>query len=230
VAACAGIAVAALLAVHGSGRSDEAKPDPETERAIRKQSINHLKQLGLAMHNYHAWHNRFPASGVFDKDGKPLLSWRVLLLPYLEEKKLYDEFHLDEPWDSVHNKKLLERMPAVYRVDRQSLKPTETPYVVFTGKGTVFEGAQGISVVDISDGTSNTLMVVESAQPVPWTKPEDLVYDADKPLPKLGLLSTGFNGALCDGSVRWFHAPVPEKTLRALITRNGNEPIEPSKF
>jgi hypothetical protein len=230
LALSAGVALTVLLILRGAGRADDAKPDPQVEQAIRRQSVNHLKQLGLAMHNYHSVNSRFPASAVFDKSGKPLLSWRVLILPYLEEKKLYDEFHLDEPWDSEHNKKLLERMPAVYRVDRTALKPGETPYVAFTGKGTLFEGTKGINMRDITDGTSNTLMFVESARPVPWTKPEDLPYDEGKPLPKLGILPSGFDGGLCDGSVRWFKASLPEKELRALITRNGREPIDPSKF
>jgi hypothetical protein len=219
-----------LVATRTDGRADDAKTDPETERAIRTQSVNHLKQLGLAAHNYYSVEKKLPASAVFDKNGKPLLSWRVLLLPYLEQANLFKEFHLDEPWDSEHNKKLLESIPAVYRVDRDDLKPGETPYVAFTGKGTVFEGTKGITLRDIDDGTSNTLLFVESARPVPWTKPEDLVYDADKPLPKLGILPTGFNGGFCDGSVRWFKASLPEKVLRALITRNGHEPIDPSKF
>ena len=78
------------------------------------QCINNLKQIGLAMHNYHARHKTFPPAYTVDKDGKPLLSWRVLILPYLEQDALYKEFHLDEPWDSEHNRALIDRMPTTY--------------------------------------------------------------------------------------------------------------------
>jgi hypothetical protein len=229
--ACAGLALAMLVATRTDGRADDAKPDKQAERPVRNwQSVNRLKQLALAMHNYHSVYGKFPAAAVFDKDGKPLLSWRVLLLPFVEEGKLFKEFHLDEPWDSEHNKKLLGRMPKVYNVDAAELKPGETSFLVFTGKGTVFEGATGISIPEIVDGTSNTLMIVESARPVPWTKPEDLPYDEAKPLPKLGLQATAFNGVFCDAKVHWFKAPVPENLLRAVITRNGHEPVDPSTF
>jgi hypothetical protein len=230
-AAFAAIAMAMLLTTRIDGRVDDAKPDQKSERPVRNwQSVNRLKQLTLAMHNYHTVHGKFPAAAVFDKDGKPLLSWRVLLLPFLEEGKLFKEFHLDEPWDSEHNKKLLERTPKVYEVDSAGLKPGETRCVVFTGKGTVFEGTTGISIPEIVDGTSHTLMIVESGRPVPWTKPEDLVYDPAKPLPELGLQASGFNGAFCDAKVRWLKLPMPEKELRALITRNGHEPVDLSKY
>ena len=88
---------------------------PFAENAARSQCINNLKQIGLAMHNYHAMHKTFPPAYTVDKAGKPLLSWRVLILPYLEQDALYKEFHLDEPWDSEHNRALIDRMPATYR-------------------------------------------------------------------------------------------------------------------
>jgi prepilin-type processing-associated H-X9-DG protein len=225
----AGAAVLACAYAPVVGAADDKPGETPSPIAMRQQS-NHLKQLALAMHNYHDVHKGFPPAAVFDKDGKPLLSWRVLLLPYLEEKKLFDEFHLYESWDSEHNKKLLERMPKVFDAETKAFKPGETVFEVFTGKGTVFEGKKGIRITDIMDGTSNTLMIVESARPVPWTKPEDLPYNADKPLPKLGLFEKDFNAAFCDGSVRRIRTTVPEKTLRALITRNDGEVIDYSKF
>ena len=110
------------------------------EAAKRIQLSNDLKQLALAVHNYHDTNGRFPAAAIYDKNGKPLLSWRVMLLPYLDQNELYKEFHLNEPWDSEHNKKLLEKMPAVFAPpDSQAFKDHETFFQCFVGKGSVFE-------------------------------------------------------------------------------------------
>jgi hypothetical protein len=194
--------------------------------AARIKSANNLKQLGLAMHNYHDTLGTFPASAVYDADGKALLSWRVLLLPYIEGGDLYKEFRLDEAWDSKHNKKLLKKMPRVYADPLGKAKPGHTFYQAFVGKGTVFEGKRGIMITDILDGTSNTFMFAEGAKAVPWTKPEDLPYDAKKPVPKLGgVFAEGFWAGMCDGSVRFFPRTIKEKTLRAYITRDGGEVI-----
>jgi Protein of unknown function (DUF1559) len=198
--------------------------------AARMNSLNNLKQLVLAMHFYHDANGRFPASAVCDKNGKPLLSWRVAILPYIEEAPLYKEFHLDEPWDSDHNKKLLEKMPKVFAAatqDEKELKDHKTRYQGFAGKGAFFEGVKGITLADITDGTSNTIMLVEAAKAAPWTKPEDVPFDEGKLLPKVGGLFDGiFNAAMCDGSVRSFPTTMKEETLRALLTRNGGEVIE----
>jgi hypothetical protein len=197
------------------------------QSAARSLSQNNLKQLALAMHNYHSTYGHFPAAASYDKNGKALLSWRVELLPYLEQQELYKQFKLDEPWDSPDNKKLLAKMPSVFAAPG-SRGGSDTVYQGFTGKGTIFEGKKGIDIRDILDGTSNTIMFVEAANAVPWTKPEDLPYDPDKPLPKLGgLFPGGFNAALCDGSVRFVPKTVSEKTLRAAITRSGGEVLGP---
>jgi hypothetical protein len=194
--------------------------------AARNRSANNLKQIGLAMHNYHDNVGRFPAAAVFDKDGKALLSWRVLILPYIEQDALYREFHLDEAWDSKHNKKLLKKIPPVYVHPLGKAKAGETYYQAFVGKGAFFEGKRGLRIMDIIDGTSNTLLAVEAAKAVPWSKPEDLPYDAKKPLPKVGgVFPEGFWGLFCDGSVRFLPRSLKPKTLRALITRNGGETL-----
>jgi hypothetical protein len=204
------------------------------EAALRISDGNNLKNIGLALHAYHDINGRFPAAAIYSKDGKPLLSWRVAILPYIEQQEqtpgLYQQFHLDEPWDSPHNKKLLDKMPKTYRHPRAGSKGGHlTYYQVFTGKGAMFEGKKGLSLTDLvnGDGTTYTLLVVEAAEPVPWTKPEDLVYDPDKPLPKLSRLIPGAVPALfADGSVRSLAYTISEKTLRALITWNGGETID----
>jgi prepilin-type processing-associated H-X9-DG protein len=200
--------------------------------AERITSQNNLKQIVLAMHNYHDSMGAFPPAALCDKDGKPLLSWRVAILPYVEQANLYNQFKLDEPWDSAHNKKLLERMPPIYSPGQVKTKePNTTFYQVFVGKGAGFEGRQGLRITDFTDGTSNTVLVVEAGDPVPWTKPEDLPYDDKKPLPKVGgLHPDGFNAAFADGSVRFLRKAIKEETLRALITRNGGEVINAADF
>ncbi|HVS35906.1 MAG TPA: DUF1559 domain-containing protein [Gemmataceae bacterium] len=203
------------------------------DAAARMQSINNLKQIALAMFNYESTFNHFPAQAICDKNGKPLLSWRVAVLPYIEQDQLYKQFHLDEPWDSENNKKLLEQMPKTFASPAQSaesLKNHETPYQGFVGKGAFFEGQDGIKIADITDGTSNTIMLVETAKTVPWTKPDDIAFDQGKLLPKVGgIFKDIFLGAMCDGSVRSFSMSIKEDTLRALITRNGGEVVDPNK-
>jgi hypothetical protein len=190
----------------------------------RKAVTNGLRQLALAMHNYHGTYGHFPPAAICGKDGKPLLSWRVALLPYLAEKELYDQFKLNEPWDSPHNKKLLAKMPQVFAPVAGKAKANATFYRVFTGKGTVFEGKRGTRLQDIKDGASNTLLIVEAGDAVPWTKPEKLPYDPAKALPKFGQqFRGGFYLALCDGAVQFMLTPINEKAFRARITPNGGE-------
>ncbi|MBI3407617.1 MAG: DUF1559 domain-containing protein [Planctomycetes bacterium] len=199
------------------------------QAASRSQGQNNLKQIALAMHIHHDSYKKFPAAAICDKNGKPLLSWRVTILPYIEQDHLYQQFKLDEPWDSEHNKKLISQMPPVYEVPAApEKKPGETYYRVLVGGGAGFEWSKGLSFRDITDGSSNTIMVVEAAQSVPWTKPDELVYDAQKPLPKFGDFHGhgGFNAAFFDGSVRFFlESALPEATLRAYITRAGGEKV-----
>jgi hypothetical protein len=199
------------------------------EAASRAQSSNNLKQIALAMHNYHDTNGSLPPQATYDKNGKPMLSWRVMILPYIEQQNLYKQFHLDEPWDSEHNKKILAQMPRLYASpsDEKTLKDHTTHYQGFVGKGAFFEGKKGLRFpADFTDGTSNTLMIVEASKTVPWTKPEDIPYDAGKPLPKLGLPGVrGFLASMCDGSVRFISDKVSEKTLRNAITRNDGNPL-----
>jgi Protein of unknown function (DUF1559) len=215
-----------------------ALPKPVRDTPQWTQSMYNLHQIGIAMHDYVDKHRVFPPAVVYDKKGQPLYSWRVLLLPYLEEQALYSQFKLDEPWDSPNNQPLLARMPHVYLSPPQyePKEPYATHYQVFTGGGAIFEAspkARLLSLKDISaaDGTSKTLLVVEAAEPVPWTKPEDLPYSPDQPLPKLGGVSwRGFCALFADGSGRVLPEDLDEKTLRATITWNGGEKIDPPKL
>lgn len=157
----------------------------------------------------------------------------MAILPFIDQQNLYQAFHLDEPWDSAHNQKLLKEMPELYAPPGlKTPEPGMTVYQVFTGNGAAFELKNGRTLPQIGngDGTSNTFMIVEAANPVPWTRPEDLSYDPKKPVPAVGGLSTEwFNAVLCDGSVRTFKLPAKEKMLRSYVTYNGNEPPDDYK-
>src|SRR5262249_7810923 len=188
-------------------------------RENRNGSATNLKKLGLAMHNHHDDKGELPAAAICDGDGKPLLSWRVALLPYLGENDLYNEFKLNEAWDSAHNKKLLAKMPAIYGDDGD-----KTFYQVFTGEGTLFDGNKAAKLSDVTDGLANTILFVEAGEAVPWTKPADLRYTAGKPLPKLGgLFKDGFHVTTGDGAVRFVAGKFKVKVLEALITIAGGE-------
>jgi hypothetical protein len=193
-------------------------------------SSNNLKQIALATINYaDAMNGNLPPAAVCDKTGKPLLSWRVLILPYLEQEKLFKEFKLDEPWDSDHNKKLLARMPKVYAIPGKT-KPdeTDTYYRVFVGNGAAWDLIQGARYpASITDGTSQTILCVTAAQAVPWTKPDELAFDPDKDMRKL--LGAVVNGkaqvAMFDGSSYTLKKIPSKETVNALITPNGGEVI-----
>jgi len=196
--------------------------------AKRAQSSNNLKQIALAMHGYHDVKKSFPPSASYGK-GKALLSWRVHLLPFLDQAALYQEFKLDEPWDSPHNKKLIAKMPAVFRSPFQT-RPEDgkTMYLVPIGPSTIFPGTKGISVRDITDGTSNTILVVEAseAQAVYWTQPQDFRVDPKDPARGLFVpVLNGTNVAFADGSVRFVSHAVTAEGLYAMFTRNGGDVI-----
>jgi hypothetical protein len=198
------------------------------EAAALSQSLNNLKQIALAYHNYHDANGSGPPAAVCDKTGKPLLSWRVLILPYIEQDALYKEFKLDEAWDSEHNKKLLAKMPKVYAIPGQT-KPggTDTHYRVFVGNGAGWDWIKGPQFGTFTDGLSNTWMCVTAADAVPWTKPDELAFDPDKDMAKL--LGAVANGrvmvAMFDGSVRALKKVPAKDALNALVTKGGGEVI-----
>jgi prepilin-type processing-associated H-X9-DG protein len=197
------------------------------EAGRRNQSSNQLKQIGLAMLNYHDAQKQFPARAILDKQGKPLLSWRVSLLPYLDQKDLYDQFHLDEPWDSEHNSKLIDRMPAAYG-NPNLPSATTTLYQVPAGKGAMFGDAKGLKIRNMTDGTSMTIMALEvnPEQAVPWTKPADLEYDPARPLEGLGKVRAGgFQALFADGHVTFISNDIDPDRLRALFTYAGREAV-----
>jgi len=233
-------------------RGDKAEPSTEEDKLTRAktQSRLNLRKLALAMQNHSATNKGYmPPAALINKDGKAVLSWRVLLLPYLGERELYEQFKLSEPWDGPNNKKLLSRMPAVYAPP--SIKPPQpfsTFYQVFvspkpkdgrkaTEKGgpeiqaAFVQGGPQLFPAHIVDGTANTILIVEAGQAVPWTKPEDLPYSADAPLPELGGLFPGiFHAAFANGHVDTLTKKFDPNALRTVITCNGGELMDFAKF
>jgi beta-lactamase regulating signal transducer with metallopeptidase domain len=193
---------------------------------LRQSSIEQLKRLGIAFQSYHDEHKRFPAAVEVGPDGKTPHSWRVALLPYLSAngEELYKRYRLDEPWDSEHNQQLIAEGAHFYDV------PGENPsddcgYFVLVGPGTVFDPSKSKSSMRaIADGTSRTLGVVEAKRNFPWTKPEDIQYSPDGPMPKLGgNFEGGFSCLFMDGSAHFIPADIEEPVLRALVSKAGRE-------
>ncbi|MBN1851926.1 MAG: DUF1559 domain-containing protein [Pirellulales bacterium] len=217
IVSTAPIVAAMLLPVVQSARSTSGEV----------QEMNNLKQLALAFHNYADSHKRFP-SNIYDEDGKPLLSWRVALLPYLEESALYEEFHLDEPWDSEHNQALIPRMPLSLTARNEPVPPGRTLYVALAGEKTLFPGNEKLSFRHVVDGTSSTLMFVRAAPQaaVIWTKPEDIAFDPKHPKQGLGSLRGRCLAAVADGSVHLLNLDLPDAIFTSLATRDGAEVID----
>ncbi len=195
--------------------------------ASRQKSVNNLKMLGLAMHNYLSDHSRFPAD-IVDKNGKALLSWRVHLLPYLEQDALHKQFKLDEPWDSATNKPLIAKIPAVFVAPEQKSPAGTTTYLSPLGDGYFTRpkaNGQGLKISEITDGTSNTIMIVETADgsAIEWTKPGDWAPAANDPMKALlGHYANGTNTLFVDGSVRFINANFG-KMILLLLTYAGGE-------
>lgn len=204
------------------------------DAANRAMVMNNVKQVLISLFTYEADHNHFPSQAICDKQGNPLLSWRVAILPYLGEEELYEEFNLDEPWDSEHNLALIGRMPKVFAsplATDDEKRSGLTTLQVLSGPGTPFaKPDKGIRAADVSDGMSNTLAIVEALPEaaVPWTKPVDIAFDSDEPLSGVGnpRRATGvFVVGFLDGSVQTLTPDVDPQAFKALVTPAGGEPV-----
>ncbi len=194
------------------------------------ESMNNLKQLSLALLNFEAAEKSFPPAFDSNKDGKPLLSWRVLMLPYIGEQQLYSQFRLDEPWDSENNKKLIAQMPRIFVApESKAAAEFKTVYLGVRGEKAAFTGVEGVEIRSFTDGTSKTITVVEANDnsAVIWTKPDDFAIDTPNPMASLaGLREGGFLAAFADGHVQMISDAAPANIIKALFTRNGGEVVD----
>ena len=189
-----------------------------------------MELIGTAIRQYADVNKTFPPAYTTDKDGKPLLSWRVLILPFLDpDGGLYEQFHLDEPWDSENNKNFITQMPSLYR-HRESKVAAEgrTNFLTVRGANTLFPGKAGIALTDLGRAPSNIVMLVEvsDARAVIWTKPDDFEYSEKSPMDGLiGFRPYGFLAGLADGSVGFFDTrSIKAADVRVLFTRNSTGP------
>ncbi len=199
-------------------------PPPRSDTTIK------LGKILLALHNYHDAYGHLPAAATYDKQGKPLLSWRVQILPFLGENKLYNEFHLDEPWDSDHNKKLIARMPAVFRSSENAelAKEGKTTFLAPLGDDAMFPNKRGIRLADVLDGTANTILLVdvEDSRAVVWTRPEDWRYDPADPFRGLARRLRGRHiVGLANASVKVLKKEISKATMQKLFTRADGNPV-----
>ncbi len=199
----------------------------------RSPCVNNLKQIGMALQNYHDKFKCFPPAYLADKDGNPIHSWRVLILPYLEEPAataVYDQYHFDEPWDGPNNRLLADKMPPIYR-DPDS-KWTGPSYLAVIGEQSIWPADRCTKMNSIRGGTSNTIALVEVADAgIHWMEPRDLTFEQaaqgiNPPLTKLAISSIHRDGANClfaDGFVHFVSDKIPKESLRGLLTINGGE-------
>ncbi|MCS6865301.1 MAG: DUF1559 domain-containing protein [Gemmata sp.] len=223
-----GVILSVISGAGGRGLHADDKQDLVT-------SVNNLKHIGLAIHSFYDANGRLPMD-ITDKNGKPILSWRVEILPYLEQDQLFRQFRLDEPWDSENNKKVSQTMVKIFLApDAQRPEQSEwgwTSYRGIAGPGASFEAGKKLKFTDFEDGLSNTILVIESKELIPWAKPGDYPFDPNKPLPKISPVGTReeFLALFADGAVRSFKPTINEKKLKALLTRSGGETITDCDF
>jgi hypothetical protein len=204
-----------LIVAAPAKKEKDDPPGPITAEQL-DQSANNLKQIAIAWHNFESVNGHLPSNQLDDK-GKALLSWRVQILPYIEQDELYKQFKLDEPWDSDHNKKLVDKMPKLFAPIRVKADAGMTFYQSFVGKNAVIKPGKKTMLATITDGTSNTFLAAESAKPVIWTKPDDMMYDGNE-MPNLGGLFDGkFHAVFCDGHHERFKKGIDSKLLGYLI-------------
>ena len=232
---CGGILLALLLPAVSAPR----------EAARRAACANNLKQIGLAMHCYHDQYKCFPPAFIPDENGKPKHSWRVLLLPFMEEQALYAQYRFDEPWDSPNNTALAAQMPQVYRCPSDSdMTPGKTSYAMLVGPHAISDGPTPRRLGDIKDGSSNTIMIVEAADAgINWLDPRDLNTE-DMGFNRGGGPAEGLFGMteitschahvvnvlFADGSVRSISNTIDPKILEAMTTIDGGEAVGPPDF
>jgi prepilin-type processing-associated H-X9-DG protein len=217
---CGGILVALLLPAVQAAR----------EAARRAQCSNNMKQIALALHNYHDTYKSFPPAYTVDENGNRLHSWRTLLLPYLEQSALYSQIDLDEPWDSEKNMAISSTIVPVYNCP--SSPSGGCTYMAIVGPGTIFPGEKGVSLQNVTDGTSNSIAFVEvKPSGKSWMEPVDLDLNQLQFVPnqsptEMGSFHPGgIMAAMADGSVRFISNSADPNMLRNLTTISDGQAV-----
>jgi hypothetical protein len=211
------------------------------QAAKERECPNNLKRIGLAFHNYAQANNCFPPAYVADKNGKPMYSWRVLILPYLEQNDLFQKFHLDEPWDSPHNFLLASQMPNCFccPIAFAPGSVSTTCYAMVVGPHAFGNESKPRTFGEIKDGLPNTMMLVEAVgAKIPWSAPVDIdiddiasiqVIDANAPGTTKGISGCHPGGAFvvfCDSAISLLNPDIDKKALKAMLTIDGGEKVE----
>jgi prepilin-type processing-associated H-X9-DG protein len=217
--------------------------------------LSNLSQIGFALHGYHQFYGCFPPAYIADKNGKPMHSWRVLLLPWLDSAAMYRQYRFDEPWDGPNNRKLGGSRPDCYHCPKDSVGPyCMANYVAVVGAGTAWPGSASTKLSEFSDGAEQTIMVVEMENSgIPWMEPRDLDFSkmplkinakggqgissqhardaelrfADGRL-RFVKRACGANVLFADGHVAFLADSISPEVLRALLTIHGGERLEES--
>lgn len=198
--------------------------------ARRTQCRNNLKQIGLALHNYHDIYQSFPPAYTVDETGQPLHSWRTLILPFIDQQQLYDSIDLSKPWDDPANAEAFQTVVPPYVCPSTTIDQLDTTYIGMVGPDAGLPLADGRPISEFTDGTSNTVIVIEAAEQnaVHWMNPQDagvrflLSFNADSKFDHDG----GTHALLADGSVRFLSAELSNEARHALVTVAGGETID----
>ena len=200
------------------------------EARNRSRCKNNLKQIGLALHNYHDQYQEFPPAYTVDEHGKPLHSWRTLILPFIDEELLYQKIDLSKPWNHPVNISAFKAVVPVYQCPSVKSEPGMTNYLAVTGENTGIRPERSLKFKEMTDGSSNTLAVVEvnPKHAVHWMSPHDadLAFLLGLSAEKDSLQHTrGYHALLFDGSVRFLSINLQESIVRALVSATGNEEV-----
>jgi prepilin-type N-terminal cleavage/methylation domain-containing protein len=216
------LAVVAALLLPAFSRGREA--------ADRTQCRNNLKQIGLALHNYHDEYGELPPAYTVDADGNPLHSWRTLLLPYLDKKDLYGRLDLTKPWNAPENASVFESERLFpFQCPSVKISEFETTYLAIVSDDSCLRPKKSLAFLDIADGTSNTMCIVEVRpdQAVPWMEPRDLDEAALLTVDQKTTESHtgGRHILMVDGAARFLSQSAPLETVKALATAIGGEEV-----
>jgi hypothetical protein len=214
-------------------------PNPPRGHIMRPPCMSNMKQISLAIMNYEAKRGHFPPAYIADENGKPMHSWRVLILPFLGQEELYKLYDFSEPWNGPHNSQLTKKCPDVFQCPAaHNRNPSAINYVAVVGEATAWPGKKEVRLEDIKDGWPETIMLVEVADSdINWLEPRDITFDEAIPGVKVerehgiggnhpGCVVTAFT----DGHVATLKDTISPEDLKAMLTIAGGEKIEDGKY